>query len=65
MARVHRSFADIQEYKKTMKTKMIVNILQLFINIISVWLILTWYDWKLLVIFILFTWANNMMMGEK
>ncbi len=48
-----------------MKTKMIVNILQLFINIISVWLILTWYDWKLLVIFILFTWANNMMMGEK
>ena len=32
---------------------------------LSTWLILKWYDWKLLLILILFVWANNMMVQVK
>jgi hypothetical protein len=47
-----------------MKKKMINKIFQLVIGGISITLILYWYDWRLLVILMLFGWANNIMMGS-
>ena len=48
--------------KKTEKRKLVLNILSLFVYGFSVWAILAWYDWKLLVVLFLFVWANNLTM---
>ena len=45
-----------------LKLKLFLNIASLITYAFSVWAILAWYDWKLLVIFILFVWSNNMTM---
>ena len=48
--------------KKTAKRKLILNILSVVVYGLSVWTILAWYDWKLLIIVLLFVWANNLTM---
>jgi len=48
-----------------MKIKMITNIIQLFIDILAVYLTVKWYDWKMLIIIFLFMWANNMMVRNN
>jgi hypothetical protein len=43
------------------KQKLMLSIISIVVFGLSVWAILKWYDWKLLVILILFGWANNIM----
>jgi len=40
-------------------------IFSIIIGAVSIVLILYWYDWKLLLILILFGWANNLMISYQ
>jgi len=56
---------EILEIVLTMKKEIIRIILQLFIDILAVYLTLRWYGWKVLIIIFLFMWANNMMVSHN
>lgn len=40
--------------------KIILTIMALIISIVSVYLIMRWFGWRLLVVMVLFLWANNL-----
>lgn len=42
------------------KKKLVLAVANLITYGFAVWTILAWYDWKLLIILILFLWANNL-----
>ena len=56
---------SIFKQQQIRKQKRMFNIVSAIVWGLSVWAILKWYDWKLLVILILFVWANNMMIEAK
>jgi hypothetical protein len=55
----------ILKERQQRKQKRMLNLVSFVVWVLSVWVILKWYDWKLLVILILFVWANNMMIEAR
>ena len=43
----------------------IETVIQLVVGILSIYLCLHWFDWKLLVVLWLWTWSNNIMIKDK
>lgn len=54
---------DWGEMRRNRRMKRFMYVIQAIVYVCSVWAILAWYDWKLIVILVLFGWANNIQMN--